>query len=161
MTSEIGPDYRQVTNLIRDKIASGNWPVGSQIPSTAELREMTGLSITSVRRGVQQLQAGGVLEGHPGKGVFVKALPEDADRERANVEAVVGQMAELRQEVRHLAERAEKDDDLRARVEQLEARLGRMEADVLYLYNRDGIEYDHGDEHDGAEKTAGRRRSRR
>jgi DNA-binding FadR family transcriptional regulator len=147
LASEIGPDYRQVVNLIRGKVTSGEWPVGRQIPSTPELMTLTGRSITSVRRAVQQLEADGIMEGHPGKGVFVRALPEDADRERADIEAVGQQLAELRQKV-------EGYDDLRARV-------GRLEAIVVNLASRSGLPNPLGGEHDGTERAAGRARGRR
>lgn len=145
MASEIGPDYRQVMNLIRERIAHGAWPVGSAIPSTPELMKLTKKSITPVRRAVQRLEADGILEGHPGKGVFVKALPEDVDRERTDLDAVGALLAELRQKV-------EGYDDLRAKV-------NLMEAVLITLCGRQGVEYPHGGAHDGTEKTAGRRRT--
>lgn len=113
MTSTIGPDYRKVIDLIRDKITSGKWPVGQPIPSTTDLRELTGLSITSVRRGVEQLQADGVLEGHPGKGVYVRATPGEAARGKADI-------GMLSAEVRDLGEKVGEYDDLRERVGKLE-----------------------------------------
>lgn len=145
MASEIGPDYRQVLNLIRGKVTSGEWPLGRKIPSTPDLMNLTGRSITSVRRAVQQLQADGILEGHPGKGVFVKAMPEDADRERVNLEAVGEQLADLRQKVGEY-------DDLRARV-------GRMEAILIDLYAKLGYDNPYGGAHDTTERAATRRRA--
>lgn len=147
MTSTIGPDYRQVADLIRGKVASGDYQVGQPIPSTTELRKLTGLSITSVRRGVQQLQADGVLEGHPGKGVFVRALPEDADRDKADLKTLAEQVAEL-------AERAEGYDDLRAKV-------NRIEAVVITLCGKAGIKYPRGGAHDSTRKPARRRSAAR
>jgi DNA-binding FadR family transcriptional regulator len=137
LASEIGPDYRQVMNLIRDGIMSGGWPVGSVIPSTPELMRLTGKSITPVRRAVQRLEADGVLEGHPGKGVFVRALPADADRERADLEAVGGELADLR------------------------ARVGRLEAILMNLHVKLGIEYPHGGAHESEERPARRGRAGR
>lgn len=154
MASEIGPDYRQVLNLIRDKVISGEWPVGSQIPSTPDLMTLTGRSITSVRRAVQQLQADGVLEGHPGKGVFVKATPEEADRERADAEMLGEEFAELRREFRELAKQAG-SDDLRDRLGQLETRVGRVEAAIATFFKRAAQPNPLGGEHDGPEKAAG------
>lgn len=148
MTSTIGPDYRQVIDLIRSKITAGEWPVGKKIPSTPELIRLTDTSITPVRRGVQQLQADGVLEGHPGKGVFVRAMPEDADRERADLNELAGQVADL-------ARRAEGYDDLRAKV-------NRIEAVVISLCARAGVEYPRGGaRNDNAEKAPRRRQAGR
>jgi GntR family transcriptional regulator len=149
LSDTIGPDYRRVMDLVRVKITSGEWPVGAMIPSTPDLIAMTSASITPVRRAVQQLQADGILEGHPGKGVFVKATPEDADRGRVDLKAVG-------ERVDDLAEQVEGYADLRAEV-------GKLRADILYLYDRFGVPYDHGDggAHDDAEQAAGRRRTRR
>jgi DNA-binding GntR family transcriptional regulator len=159
LTSAIGPDYRRVTDMIRSKITAGEWHVGQQIPSTPRLIALTGLSITSVRRGVEQLQADGILEGHPGKGVFVKAMPEDADRERADVEALGEQFAELRQEVRELAKHAGYDEDLRARLGHLEARVGRVEAIIVNLSKRTGGPNPFEGEHDDAKRPTRRGRA--
>ncbi len=148
MASEIGPDYRQVMNLIRERIMYGTWAVGSAIPSTPELMKLTGKSITPVRRAVQRLEADGILEGHPGKGVFVKALPEVADRERVDLDAVGEMLAELRRKV-------EGYDDLRAKV-------NRIEAVVINLCQRQGVEYPRGGaRNDSTEKEPRRRQAGR
>jgi len=105
VTGEIGPEYKRLMDQIRSKIISGEYPVGAMIPSTAELKETTGLSVTVVRRAVGQLEIDGILEGHPGKGVYVKALPADVDGEHsAEYIAVMQQVAEVSQEVEQLRE---------------------------------------------------------
>jgi DNA-binding transcriptional MocR family regulator len=148
LSDTIGPDYRRVIDLIRSKITTGEWPVGRQIPSTPDLIDLTSASITPVRRAVQQLQADGILEGHPGKGVFVKSLPDDADREHASLETLGGQVSEVR--------------DLVKGYPDLRDWLGRLEANLMDLYNRLGFEYPHGGEYDNGKKTAaGRGRARR
>jgi DNA-binding GntR family transcriptional regulator len=145
LASEIGPDYRQVMNLIRERIMYGTWPVGRPIPSTPELMKLTGHSSTTVRRAVRQLQVDGILEGHPGKGVFARAVPEDADRERADLDAIGKLMAELRQ-------KAEGYDDLRAKV-------NLMEAVLITLCARQGIDYPRGGSRDSTEKAPRRGRA--
>jgi DNA-binding GntR family transcriptional regulator len=148
LSDTIGPDYRRVIDLIRGKITSGQWPVGRRIPSTPDLIEMTSASITPVRRAVQQLQADGILEGHPGKGVFVKAMPDDADRGRADLGAMGEHLAAV--------------EDLVKGYPDLRDHLGRLEANLMDLYNRLGFEYPHGGEYDnGKTAEAGRRRGRR
>lgn len=147
LSSEIGPQYRRVVTLVRDRITSGEYPVGGQIPSTVALHEQTGLSVTVIRRAVQELQESGILEGHPGKGVFVRALPENADRERADLKSVAGQVADL-------AEHVKQYDDLRARV-------GRMEAILINLHARLGFPNPYGGERDGTEKAPRRGRAGR
>jgi GntR family transcriptional regulator len=148
LSDTIGPDYRRVIDLIRSKITAGEWPVGRQIPSTPDLIEMASASITPVRRAVQQLQADGILEGHPGKGVFVKALPEEADRKRADLGTLSEQVSAVQDLVKDYPD--------------LRDWLGRLEANLMDLYNRLGFEYPHGGEYDNGKKAAaGRGRARR
>jgi DNA-binding GntR family transcriptional regulator len=82
----IGPDWQKVADDLRARIASGEYPLESKIPSTAKLQAAYSASSTVVRQAVRELQHDGVLTGRPGKGVFVAALPEgrnpDAGSER-------------------------------------------------------------------------------
>ena len=102
MTGNIGPEYRRLMDLIRSKITSGEYPVGKPIPSTTELKELTGMSIPVVRRAVSQLEADGILEGHPGKGVFVSAMPAEVDSERQDIKTLGKQVAAAAEQVREL-----------------------------------------------------------
>ncbi|MDW5326346.1 winged helix-turn-helix domain-containing protein [Plantactinospora sp. KLBMP9567] len=62
---------QKIIDDITRKIASGELNPGDQIPSAAELRAQYGVSITVVRGAVNWLKAKGLVEGHPGLGVFV------------------------------------------------------------------------------------------
>lgn len=104
MTGKIGPEYQRLIDQIRTQITAGEYPVGHLIPSTAALADLTGMSIPVIRRAVQQLQADGILEGHPGKGVYVKAMPEQADAEHQDVKVLGGQVAGNTQEIHELKE---------------------------------------------------------
>ena len=120
MAGAIGPEYQRLKHLIRSRIISGDYPLGSAIPSTGRLSRETGMSVPVVRRAVDQLKADGILEGHPGKGVYVKAMPADADSERVTVEALSAQVAELRK-------MAERDglDEIRAAIGRAGSQLDR------------------------------------
>ena len=134
MASEIGPDYRQVIDLFRGMITSGKWPVGQPIPSTAQLKEaFPQFGLTTLRRAVRQLQEDGVLEGHPGKRVFVKAMPADADTARMSIE------------------------DLRAMYDDLHHRVAHLETDVMDLRSGHGLSIE-GGHHDQEERRPVRRR---
>lgn len=155
MAGEAGPEYLRLMRRIRAGIISGEYPVGSLIPSTTELVKDTGMSRPVVRRAVDQLKAEGILEGHQGKGVFVAALPADADSRRADTEALGEQVAELRQEFRELAKHVNSDGDLRARV-------GRIEAILINLHAKLGYPNPYGGERvDGARQAARRGRAGR
>ncbi|CAM2940642.1 FadR/GntR family transcriptional regulator [Prescottella defluvii] len=66
----------QVTDQLRDEIRSGNWPVGTRIPTEPELSELTGTGRNTVREAVQALVHSGLLERRQGSGTFVLADSE-------------------------------------------------------------------------------------
>ncbi|QBJ95290.1 FadR family transcriptional regulator [Rhodococcus sp. ABRD24] len=66
----------QVTEQLRDEIRSGNWPVGTRIPTEPELSELTGTGRNTVREAVQALVHTGLLERRQGSGTFVLAASE-------------------------------------------------------------------------------------
>jgi GntR family transcriptional regulator len=77
LAARIGPSWQLVADDIRARIRSGEYPIGSPIPSTARLMAMHEVSSTVVRHAVEQLRSDGVLIGHSGKGVYVQAMPGD------------------------------------------------------------------------------------
>jgi DNA-binding FadR family transcriptional regulator len=91
-------------DLIRSRIASGEYPTGGKIPSTAAWIN-DGWSRDTTRTAITRLQRDGILEGHEGKGVFVKATAEQARQEQASLEALTEEVGRLRQEVADLRER--------------------------------------------------------
>lgn len=65
----------QVTDFLKQKITDGRWAPGTRISSENELTRELGVSRASVRSGIKQLEALGILESHQGKGTFVRAIP--------------------------------------------------------------------------------------
>ncbi|GAA3172214.1 GntR family transcriptional regulator [Nonomuraea roseoviolacea] len=106
--------YLQIVNDLRSQIASGALRVGDPIPSTTELKERYGYSVTVVRKAVEVLRNEGLVIGQPGKAVYVQATPEAIEAERTSVEDLAEQVADLRTQVA----------ELRGTVEQLYTRLG-------------------------------------
>jgi len=129
VTGEIGTEYRRLMDLILSRIASGEYPTGSQIPSTARW-EAEGWSRDTIRTAIPRLQADGILQGQPGKGVFVKATPEQVARERLDLDGLYREYREMRRAV------------------------GRIEASLIDLYGKLGYEYPRDDDSDGAETPA-------
>jgi DNA-binding GntR family transcriptional regulator len=129
VTGEIGTEYRRLMDLILSRIASGEYPTGSQIPSTAQW-EAEGWSRDTIRTAITKLQADGVLQGQPGKGVFVKATPEQVARERLDLDGLYREYREMRRAV------------------------GRIEASLIDLYGKLGYEYPRDGDSDGAEAPA-------
>ena len=65
------PSYRQLADLIRDRIAAGDYRPREPIPSLHELAAMTGLAIGTVQKAIDLLKKEGVVYGVTGRGTFV------------------------------------------------------------------------------------------
>lgn len=63
--------HRQAAEYIRDRIESGEYPVGSQIPTENELAALLGVSRPTVRQALENLAREGVLSRVKGRGTFV------------------------------------------------------------------------------------------
>jgi len=112
------PKYAQVADDLRVAIANGTYPVGATLPSTAALMASYEVSVTVARAAIKQLQAEGLAEGQPGKGVFVIREPTPAQPSTEFVE-ITRRIESLRDTLG--AAMAELD----ARVSELEKTLGR------------------------------------
>lgn len=63
--------YVQIYSIIKDKIESGEWPAGNQIPTEDDLCKMYDVSKVTVREAIQELVREGCLKRQQGKGTFV------------------------------------------------------------------------------------------
>jgi len=63
--------YMQLYEIIKKKIESSEWPVGSQIPTEEEICKMFNVSRATVRTAVLELVRQGYLKRQQGKGTFV------------------------------------------------------------------------------------------
>lgn len=80
-----------VVQALEGEIRAGNWPLGMQIPSEAQLVDQLGVSRTPVREAIRSLVQLGLLKSHQGRGTFVVATDvnqvamnrrlEDADQQ--------------------------------------------------------------------------------
>ena len=66
------PRYHQVRDALSAQIASLQWRPDEAIPTETELAQAHGVSIGTIRKAVDSLVAGGVLERFPGRGTFVR-----------------------------------------------------------------------------------------
>lgn len=65
------PHRKRIADDIREKIRSGEWPPGHQLPSERELIAYYGTSAEPVRFALSRLEAEGLIEGHQGKARYV------------------------------------------------------------------------------------------
>jgi DNA-binding GntR family transcriptional regulator len=63
--------YVQIYTIIREKIESGEWPIGTQIPTEDDFCRTYDVSKVTVREAIQELVREGYLKRQQGKGTFV------------------------------------------------------------------------------------------
>ncbi len=63
--------YLQLYEILKKKIVSGEWPLGSQIPTEEELCKSFNISRATVRTAVSELVRQGHLKRQQGKGTFI------------------------------------------------------------------------------------------
>ncbi len=69
------PTSRAIVEDIARKIHSGEWPPGTQLPSTRELAEIYDCAMTTVQRALLILDDRGLIIGRQGKGRWVADHP--------------------------------------------------------------------------------------
>ncbi|MFJ8750454.1 GntR family transcriptional regulator [Streptomyces sp. NPDC102441] len=70
--------YRQLAEILRLRIARGDWAAGRAIPSETQLVQEYGLARSTVRRAIAVLVADGIVFVVPQRGTFVAETPPDA-----------------------------------------------------------------------------------
>ncbi|MFH0246144.1 winged helix-turn-helix domain-containing protein [Streptomyces sp. HK10] len=138
------PEYRRVRDDLHRKIADGELKVGEPIPSTSKLQEEYGVSVTVVRRAVNELRSEGLLYGQSGKGVFVHAKPDTARGEQATLERLAEGFANLERRVGELeTTNADGVAALRAELNEMKKHVASLQAHLIDLYGRTGQPYPH------------------
>jgi GntR family transcriptional regulator len=69
------PPSRQIANLLREQIASGELPPDSKLPSRLQLAAEHGVSQDTAAKAVRILRDEGLVVVVPGYGVFVSGKP--------------------------------------------------------------------------------------
>lgn len=65
------PKYRQIVEYIKGKIANGEWPIGSKLPSQRKLAKAFEVNRSTVITALEELMADGLIEGKMGMGTVV------------------------------------------------------------------------------------------
>lgn len=75
-TPSFSPLYRQIKDLLLQKLQAGQWPPGAAIPSEMELSQQLRVSQGTVRKAIDELAADNLLVRRQGKGTFVATHTE-------------------------------------------------------------------------------------
>ncbi|MBL1069137.1 FadR/GntR family transcriptional regulator [Streptomyces sp. 7-21] len=118
----------QVIVQLRQQITSGEWPVGSRIPTEPELVERLGVARNTVREAIRALAHNGLLDIRQGSGTYVAATSELAGvMQRRFAQAQPGDIAEVRRALETAAARLAAERRTEADLEKLRALLRRRE----------------------------------
>ncbi|WP_199853315.1 winged helix-turn-helix domain-containing protein [Plantactinospora sp. BC1] len=71
----IPPTMNELIDDLVKRIKKGDFPPGTQIPSTSDLADHYDVSPSTISRAVARLRQRGILVGRPGRGVFVAEKP--------------------------------------------------------------------------------------
>lgn len=108
----------QASELLLERIRSGEWALGEKLPGETTLGPQLGVGRSTVREAIRQLAGRGVLASRQGAGVYVVALdaPEgwDATLRRADIAAVIEARIAIETEAAALAATRRTPADLRA-----------------------------------------------
>lgn len=66
-----GPLYKEVRRRLLQCLADGEWKPGERIPSEPDLARRFGVAISTIRAGISDLAAAGVVNRWQGRGTFV------------------------------------------------------------------------------------------
>ncbi|MGW3653465.1 GntR family transcriptional regulator [Streptomyces sp. NPDC000878] len=79
MTSELDrtrPVWRQVAAIITARIADGDYPVGTRVPSVVELSAEFGIASSTAQKALAHLKSEGLIRAEVGLGSFVAERSE-------------------------------------------------------------------------------------
>lgn len=71
------PLYKQIVDVVRERVSSGRWPRNYKLKAEADLAEEFGVSRGTLRQALQALVEDGLLAQVQGKGTFVTASDGD------------------------------------------------------------------------------------
>ncbi|WP_158213257.1 GntR family transcriptional regulator [Pigmentiphaga sp. NML080357] len=78
--------YLQLASLFRNKIITGDWPVGGRIPNVADLAEQFEVARGTIREALGVLEDEGLIERFRAKGSFVRKTPKARSAHRLAID---------------------------------------------------------------------------
>lgn len=114
MTEAPKSKYQQIADHLRRGILDGTYPPGLPLPSEEVLAKEFGVSRPTVRQGIAELRAAGLVEVMMGRGMFVRdnENPPLTPPYAATISSLFEEVRRLRAEV----------DDLKREVQELRGR---------------------------------------
>jgi len=88
-TSPPRPKYQKVRDHFRAEIHSGRLAPGQSLPTEAELVKSLGLSRSTIRQAMAELENDGVINRIPGRGTFVTTSQQRKSREQLDTFALI------------------------------------------------------------------------
>jgi GntR family transcriptional regulator len=70
--------YQRLASLLRHRIAKGEYPLGTHLPSITQLADDLGVAVVTVRQAYELLSQEGLIRSQRGVGTEVAALPANA-----------------------------------------------------------------------------------
>lgn len=67
--------YQRLASLLRHRIAKGEYPLGTQLPTITKLADDLGVAVVTVRQAYEMLSKEGLIRSQRGVGTHVAALP--------------------------------------------------------------------------------------
>lgn len=91
------PAYHRIGDDLRARVTSGDWPVGTMLPSRKDLAREYGVSVPTVERAIADLLEDRTLRADKGRGTFVTAGRDNGARQAVSpaATATVGVVAHL------------------------------------------------------------------
>ena len=89
------PMYLQIMEQVNQRIAVGDWPVGTKIPSIRELAVAVKVSVITVKRAYLELERDGVIVTRQGKGSWVNDEIDVVDLRRQELQKHLRRAASL------------------------------------------------------------------
>jgi DNA-binding FadR family transcriptional regulator len=116
MTIRRYPLVQQVSDVLRERIRNGEWPLGGKIPSENDFAAELEVGRSTVREAIRQLVGSGMLAARQGAGVFVIATEEAEEwattLRKAGIADVIEVRLAIEVEAARLAAIRRTDDDL-------------------------------------------------
>lgn len=92
------PMYAQIVEQIKLRIAVGDWAPGYRLPSIREMAAATRVSVITVKRAYQELEAEGLIITRQGMGSFVAEVDDLGRRmKEEEIDALLADAVEIAQ----------------------------------------------------------------